>query len=182
MVFYKYFKSAIIVFVVFGMLSCVKDVDFDQAEDIALEPKLQVDLLIFDVDEVDFVDPITSQLRTVIRDTVRLEFLDDDYIQDNLQQVEFRFKYKNSFPQAFSNKISFLSENNNTQHSLDFFIGAGSSLNPAITEKIDLIEEDRIQIIKRSIKMVVEIEVLPSQDPFEGSLSFASKGLFSFEF
>lgn len=182
MFFYKYFKSATLVLIAFGMLSCVKDVDFDQAGNIALEPKLQIDLLIFDVDEVDFIHPDTGQLRTIIRDTVRLEFLDDDYIQDNLQRVEFRFKYRNSFPQAFSNKISFLSENNRTQHSLDFYIGAGSSLNPAITEKIDLIEEERIQIIKRSIKMAVEIEVLPSQDPFEGSLSFASKGLFSFEF
>lgn len=182
MFFYKYFKSAILVFVAFGMLSCVKDVDFDQAENIALKPKLQIDLLIFDVDGVDFIHPESGQLRTIIRDTVRLEFLDDDYIQDNLQQVEFSFKYRNSFPQAFSNKISFLSENNRTQHIVDFFIGAGSSSSPAITEKIDLIQEDRIEIIKRSIKMVVEIEVLPSQEPFEGSLSFASKGLFSFEF
>lgn len=182
MFFYKYSKSAALALVVFGMLSCVKDVDFDQAGNIALEPKLQVDLIIFDVDESDFIDPEDNQLKTVLRDTVRLEFLDDDYIQKNLQRVEFRFKYKNSYSQAFSNKISFLAENNSTQHSVSFFIGAGNPVNPAITEKVELIEEDRIQVIKRSIKMVVEVEVLPNQEPFEGTLNFASKGLFSFEF
>ena len=176
------FSKAIVFFVAFGMFSCVKDVDFDQAEDIALQPRLQVDLLIFDIDESDFVDPKTQELKTVVRDTVRLEFLDDDYIQKNLQEVEFSFRYINSFPQAFSNKISFLSENNHTQHSVSFYIGGGSQENAAVTEKIELIEEDRIQQIRRSIKMVVEVSVLPGQESFTGNLHFASKGLFSLEF
>lgn len=182
MLFCKYFKTATLFLFAFGMLSCVKDVDFDQARDIALLPKLQVDLLIFEIDQDDFIDPETKDLRMVIRDTVRLEFLDDDYIQDNLQQVEFSFKYKNTFSQAFSNKISFLSENNRTQHSISFYIGAGSEESPAITERIELIPEENIQVIRRSIKMVVEVEVLPNEEPFQGSLNFASKGLFSFEF
>jgi hypothetical protein len=120
--------------------------------------------------------------RAVIRDTVRLEFLDDSYIQKDLQEVEFSFRYTNTFPQTFSSKISFLSENNQEQHSLGFFIGAGSAASPSITERIELIENDQIHVIRRSIKMVVEIEVIPNEQEFVGDLSFASKGLFSFEF
>lgn len=165
-----------------GSVSCIKDVDFDQAGDITMQPEIQTDLLIFEIDQKDFIDPVTNRLRQVIRDTVRLEFLDDSYIQDDLEKVEFSFKYRNTFPQSFSNKISFLSENDRVQHRVDFLIAAGAPGDPAVTEKIDLIGPDRIQIIKRSIKMVVEIEVMPNDQAFTGKLNFESKGLFSFQF
>ncbi len=165
-----------------GLVSCVKDVDFDQAGNISLNPEIQTDLVIFDVNEKDFFDQQTSLQKKILRDTVRLEFLDDSYIQDNLQSVEFSFRYNNNFTQSFSNKISFLSENNQEQHSVSFYIGAGNDQNTAVTEKVELIELEQIDVIKRSIKMVVEIEVLPNQEPFVGKLRFESKGLFSFEF
>ena len=165
-----------------GLNAYVKDVDLDQAERITLQPDLQVDLLIFDVDEVDFRDTITGAMKTIIRDTVRLEFLDDDYIQDDLSAVEFSFKYINTFPQSFNNTIFFVSENNSIQHRVDFSINQGANANPVTTEIIELISEDQIGLIRRSIKMVVEIEVIPDSKPFTGELTFQSKGLFSFQF
>ncbi|HSI70116.1 MAG TPA: hypothetical protein VK941_07775 [Gillisia sp.] len=176
------YKPAMMLFFVLVITSCVKDVDFDQAGDISLKPKLQADLLIFTVEPQDFQDINTGSFRAVIRDTVRLEFLDDSYIQKDLQEVEFSFRYINTFPQTFNNKISFLSENNSIQHSLGFYIDAGSAGSPSITERIELIENDQIHVIRKSIKMVVEIEVMLNTQDFVGDLSFASKGLFSFEF
>ena len=175
-------KFILLLLLVAVTISCVKDIDLDQAERITLQPDLQVDLLIFDVDEMDFRDTITGAQKTIIRDTVRLEFLDDDYIQDDLSQVEFSFKYINSFPQSFNNSIFFLSENNNVQHRIDFAIEAGSEANPVTTEEVELIPENQIEVIRRSIKMVVEIEVLSNSEPFAGELTFQSKGLFSFQF
>lgn len=100
-------RNLLLILFSLGLTSCVKDVDLDQAKDISLTPKLQVDLLIFDVNEDNFVDPITNQPISIIRDEVRLEFLDDSYIQDDLMEVEFKFKYINTFPQTFSSRISF---------------------------------------------------------------------------
>jgi len=164
------------------MISCVKGVDLDQTEEIALTPDLQVSLLVFDVTSVDFKDKDTGEFTPIIRDTVRLEFLDDSYIQDDLVTVEFSFKYTNSFPQSFRNKISFLSENDRLQHSVIFDIAEGNKDAPAVTDWVDFIENERIDLIKNSIKMVVEIEVIPNQNPIEGELKFESKGFFSFEF
>lgn len=170
------------IFVAIGMTSCVKDVDFNQAGEIALKPEIETDLIIFNVDEQEFVDGEKNKQKTLIRDGVRLEFLDDSYIQNDLQEVEFSFRYTNTFPQAFFTRIIFLSENNAKQHEVNFYIGAGSEQHPAITEKVDYIGADNIGVIKRSIKMVVEIEALPSDEPFNGTLKFESKGHFSFEF
>lgn len=176
------YKPAMMLFFVLVITSCVKDVDFDQAGEISLRPKIQADLLIFNVGSQAFHDEQTGSFRSVIRDTVRLEFLDDSYIQKDLQKVEFSFRYTNTFPQEFSSKIFFLSENNRVQHSVDFNISAGSAGAPSVTERIEFIENDEILVIRRSIKMVVEIEVIPNSEEFAGDLSFASKGLFSFEF
>ncbi len=164
------------------IVSCVKGVDLDQTKEIALTPDLQVSLLTFDVTNVDFKDKDSGEFAPIIRDTVRLEFLDDSYIQDDLVTVEFSFKYTNFFSQPFRNKISFLSENNRVQHSVSFDIAQGEKNTPVETNWVEFIGNDRIDVIKNSIKMVVEIEALPNQNTFEGELKFESKGLFSFEF
>lgn len=174
--------QVLFLFISVSLTSCVKDVDLDQAEDIALRPKLLVDLLFFELDDEDLKNHESDQQKIIIRDTVRLEFLDDDYIQKDLMEVEFNFKYKNSFSQDFINTISFLSENNQEQLVLKFNVGAGSENNPTEIEKTELIKAEHLSSIKRSIKMVMEIEVLSDDQPLSGELKFESKGLFSFEF
>lgn len=178
----KFFKTALAVLLACWMISCVKDVDLNQAGNITLQPEIQADLLIFEIDQREFTEPGTNNFRNIIRDTVRLEFLDDDYIQDDLSKVEFSFRFRNSFPQSFANKISFLSEQDNLQHRVEFITEPGSTGNPKITEKIEVIGPENIQVIKRTIKMVVEIEALTNNEPFLGILRFESKGLFSFQF
>src|SRR6056297_1378787 len=79
-------------------LGCAKDIDLSQREDITLSPDLQIDLLIYDIDQSQFEDPNTGNLKTRISDTVRLEFLDDDYIQGDLMAVNFYFRHINTFP------------------------------------------------------------------------------------
>jgi len=183
MFLHAHFNKVLFLLLIFlGVTSCVKDVDLNQTKDISLQPKLQTDLLIFDVDENDFIDPETNRLRTVIKDTVRLEFLDDSYIQDDLDKVEFSFKYINTFPQSFDTSIYLLSENDNTQRRIDLKVQPGSQDSPKTTEIIDFVNTDEIDQIKRSIKMVVEITVLPNSEAFEGELQFQSKGLFYFVF
>lgn len=183
MLFVKPLRSLLVLVLICTVgISCVKGVDLGQTEEIALTPDLQVSLLTFDVTQGDFNDKDTGEFTPIISDTVRLEFLDDSYIQDDLSTVEFSFKYTNSFSQPFRNKISFLSENNRLQHSVSFDIAQGGKNNPAVTDWVEFIGNNRIDVIKNSIKMVVEIEALPNQNTFEGELKFESKGLFSFEF
>jgi hypothetical protein len=164
------------------LLGCAKDIDLSQREDITLSPDLQIDLLIYDIDQSQFEDPTTGNLKTRISDTVRLEFLDDDYIQEDLSAVDFYFRHINTFPREIKSKIRFLSESNAEQFTVNYNIQPGATANPVTTEQYELIEEDRINLVRRSIKMVVELEVQPGTAAFEGELDFASKGFFSFEF
>lgn len=164
------------------LLGCVRDIDFYRAEDISLSPDLQVDLLIYDVTHKDFINPETKEFRSIIRDTVRLEFLDDDYIQNDLREVEFSFRHINTFSQTFTHRIKFLAPNGRNQFTVDYLIAPGGPDNPVETEITEYIEEDRIRLVRNSIQMVVELEMLPNGEEGEGELEFASKGLFMFEF
>lgn len=163
-------------------LGCAKDIDLGQREDISLSPDLQIDLLIYDIDQSQFEDPGSGNLKTRISDTVRLEFLDDDYVQEDLSLVEFYFRHINTFPREIASEIRFLSESNAEQFAVNYTIKPGAAGNPVTTEAYKLIKEDRINLVRRSIKMVVELEVQPGTAAFEGELDFASKGFFSFEF
>jgi len=164
------------------LCGCVKDVDLNQKEEISLSPDVQIDLLIYDIDQSQFKDPSTGNIKTHISDTVRLEFLDDDYIQKDLSTVEFYFRHINTFPREINSKIRFLSDANQEQFAVNYIIKPGTAGNPVTTEQFEFIEEDRIHLVRRTIKMVVELEVQPGSSKFEGELDFASKGLFSFEF
>ncbi|MGB8375052.1 MAG: hypothetical protein WCE57_07010 [Salegentibacter sp.] len=182
----KYYKTLLrsFLFCAIGVfaVSCVKDVDLDQAQDIGLSPDIQTDLLIYDVDESDFMDPETKEMKQVIMDTVRLEFLDDDYIQNDLTALELNFIHQNSFPQAFDTKVRFLSESNREQFRVEYTVVAGSETDPATTEITKMVSKDEIGKVKRSIKMVVELEPKTNGKEFAGELQFASKGLFRFQF
>ncbi|MBZ9728456.1 hypothetical protein LB467_02050 [Salegentibacter sp. JZCK2] len=175
----KFVRLATVSFLLMG---CVKDVDLDQRNDITLGPDLQIDLLIYDIDQSHFRDTATGNIKNRISDTVRLEFLDDSYIQEDLTSVEFYFRHINTFPREIESKIRFLSEGNREQFAVNYSITPGADGNPVTTEQYELIEEDRINLVRRSIKMVVELEVQPGTAVFEGELDFASKGFFSFEF
>lgn len=170
-----------VLFIVF-VCSCVSDVDFDQASEISLRPKIEMSLLHFEITEEDWIDPATNELGTILRDTVRLAFLDDDYIQKDLVRLDLNFRHSNSFSGPFSNRVSFLSENNREQHVIDLYVDAGDKEQPQLSQITEVIDVENIQVIKRSIKMAVEIERLPTEEPFVGELKFESKGVFFFEF
>lgn len=108
--------------------------------------------------------------------------MDDSYIQNDLTRVEFFFENDNTFPQAFLHKIHFLNESNRRQLSYDYYVAPGSQGDPVSTSRIEILEGGDIIRLKNSIKMVVEIEVIPGQEAFEGELLFRSTGLFSFVF
>lgn len=165
-----------------ALTGCVKDIDLDQAEEIGLSPDIEVDLLIYDISEDYFYQSENNVFQPVIRDTVRLEFLDDDYIQKDLTEVELYFRHINTFPQHFSHTIKFLSNTGGEQFRVQYEVAPGGLNNPVETDYIEIIEENRINLIRNSIQMVVELEAHPNSEEFKGELEFASTGLFKFEF
>ena len=162
--------------------SCFKDVDLSQTEDIQLTPDLQVDIIYYKLSEIDFLDSETSEYSPVIRDTTRLEYLDDSYIQDGLMHAEYRFKHENSFPYDIRSDIKFLDKNNRRQFNVSYIIPAGTASAVSVIDTVHVMDASEIQKVRRSIEMAVELEMLGPGKGLEGELKFSSKGLFRLEF
>ncbi|MFD2833491.1 hypothetical protein [Gramella sp. AN32] len=162
--------------------SCFKDVDFSEAENIQLTPDLKVSIIEYQLNEIDFTDSETGIFTPVIHDTIRLEYLDDSYVQDGLMYAEFRFKHENTFSFPIGSKIIFLSEENNSQFQVNYTIPAGSDVNPGIIDTLHIMEGEEIKKVRRSINMAIELQILEEPKSLEGELDFSSRGLYRFEF
>ena len=159
--------------------SCVKDVDVDHLDEIVLSPSAAIDLIYFTLPFNAFVDSSGSPQAAV--DELRLEFLDDDYIQTGLKSAEFNVVFRNTLNQPLTAVFKFQSESRNVQYSFSVEIPAGSEASPAVVNHTVIIPEAQIDKIKRSIWLVTEVN-LAGPVPSQGELKLESKGLYNFEF
>lgn len=93
----KNISYLIVVLCIFMIASCSSELDFDQANDIVLTPEIEADLIFFNLGTDNFLDTTTQDTTFVVRDTTRLEFLDDSFIRESVKEIEFRFQVDNSF-------------------------------------------------------------------------------------
>lgn len=163
-------------------VSCVKDVDFDQTEEIVLSPQVDLDLVFFDLDTNNFVEVESGDPIPVIRDTTRLEFLDDDFVRDNLRQIDFVFRYDNSFSQVFEHRAHFLNDLDEVQYAVTFDVSASPDGMATTTLFTQTVAEPDLDAIRNSIKMLIELTLVPNGNPIVGELRHQSKAVYSLEF
>ena len=83
---------------------------------------------------------------------------------------------------AHAGVIKFLNENNRREFSIAYTIPEGSPSMPSVVDTLKVREGNDIRNVRRSIQMVMELEILGDGQDLDGSLDFSSKGLFRFEF
>ena len=93
-----------------------------------------------------------------------------------------RFKHQNRFPYQINSNIKFLGENGSNQFNVAYVIPEGSESASSVIDTTRILEGNEIVKLRRSIQMVVELEVIGAGKELEGELDFMSKGLFRFEF
>lgn len=155
--------------------ACIKDTDFDQAEDIALTPVIELNLIYFNLQADRFFDTITSNPILTVIDTTEIRFLDDDILQENLKKADFYFKFTNSIPRNFQVNFQFLSVANDTAYVAGTFVPEGSIAAPVITEYFEIVEGEDVLRLTQANKVVVSVTIDSSNENLEGSLNLKSK-------
>ena len=161
------------------MSSCVKDIDMDQVEEVVLPTEAAVDLVFFNLSTQEFSGAFGRPRAT---DDVRLEFLDDDYVQTSLVSADLHFRFLNTFTSYFLVTVQLLSPSDEIMYSFQIPVPAGSAEAPEIINYTEFIGDSRIQAVRNSIQMRLVIEM---QEPFDvegGELRLESRGVFKFEF
>jgi len=178
---YKSYPFIFCVISLLSIISCSSELDFDQADDIVLSPRIDADLVFFSLGTDTFIDVSIPDTTIVVRDTTRLEFLDDSFIRDNIREIEFTFQVDNSFLQSFSNRSIFLNENGVPQYMLEFTVAPspdGSSIRTTIVEQVNEIE---LEAILNSIQVANEIQLNTNGQFIDGVISLQSKALYALE-
>jgi len=162
--------------------SCVKDTDFNQANDIVLTPVVELDLIHFDLLAGIFFDTNTSNSILTVRDTTELRFLDDGEIQQSLRRAEFYFKFTNSIQRDFDIVFQFLSTQNDTTYTAQTLVVQGSVASPIVTEFVENIEGASIAELTMASKVVVSVTIPSSNANLDGALNLKSKTTYYLEY
>ncbi len=161
--------------------SCVKDIDLEQANEIVIPPTAALDLVYFTLDIENFT-PANTTGPKMAEDVVRLEFIDDDYIQDGLVRADLNFRFTNTFTSPILTDIIFLSENNLEQYRISFLIPGGNPEAPGVVDYTEIIQGADLEAFKRSIRMRLELEMLSGVDADDGQLQLKSKAFLKLEY
>lgn len=161
--------------------ACIKDTDFDQTEDIALTPVMELNLIYFNLSANRFFDTINSNPILTVRDTTEIRFLDDNSLQEKLKRAEFYFKFTNSIPRNFQVDFQFLSETNDTTYVAQTSVSEGTISTPVITEFTENIEGEDILRLTQANRVVVSVTIDSSEENLNGTLNLKSKTTYFLE-
>ena len=165
----------------FFFTGCIKDTDFDQAENIALTPINELNLIYFNIGAESFYDDSTATEILTVRDTTEIRFLDDQEIQEGLRRVDFYFKFTNSIPRDFLVDFRFISEMNDTTYTAQTPVASGTIQDPVITEFIEIVDGDGIVNLTMSNRLVVTVTIPSSDENLDGYLNLQSKATYYLE-
>ena len=174
-----------IIVVITIITSCVKDVDFEQADNFSLTPVLASTVLYTEVEASRFSE--NGVEIELVRDSIaNIEIFGEEFVRDNLVKAELVFEATNTINRTFNLRVDFLNEADELQHTLSFDVLESSSGNAIVTDYIEIFEDDSLDALKLITKMVVTLTIYASSDgtmlneDSTGKVSLKSKGIFYF--
>lgn len=163
------------------LFSCIKDTDFDEAQNITLTPVVELDLIYFNIEASEFFDSITNTSILTLRDTTEIRFLDDTGVQESLIRAEFLFNFTNSIPTEFIVDFQFLNELDEETYVTGTTVNQGTEEAPVLTQFIENVEGEDILLLTQADKVVVSV-TLPLWDAtLQGVLNLQSKTTYYLE-
>jgi len=143
-----------LIFICLGIVfsTCVGNVDFDQVDDIVLEPEFKVALVHFRANPDDFV---TNGGLSFISDITEIHHFDSGTAQESITKIELLFEIENTFNKAFNLEYQFLNNLNQITYTITFNIPQNSGLLQETRE----ITNDELQLFLSSKGIVVFAEM-----------------------
>jgi len=145
------------------IISCTKDVDFNQADRIVFSPVVVSSLIFFNESPSRFID--NGVEITTVTDSIKdISVLSDQFLVDNLIKAEFLFETTNSINRAFQVSVEFYNDTFELQESFSF-TALESPLNEELVLNHTIIfEGDSLDALKTTTQIVLTLTLLPSGD------------------
>ena len=163
----------ILILVLFSS-SCASDLDYNQVNDIKLEPVFISNLAYFDIPANEFVTGGVEQ--NVIFDAPTVDVFNDKFFRDNLNRVDLFFEVNNTINRSYRIDLVFLDRNNQPVHSINFIVPAYSGAENIVT-KTEIFENATLDLLKRTTKITFTLTMFagpPLNESSTGSLKLRS--------
>ena len=148
-------------------LSCSSDLDFDQVNDLKLEPIVVASLASFEIQANQFVIGGTEQ--PAVGDVMNFKVFDDQDFTNNLIKTELYFEFNNTINRAFTANLYFLDANNTKLYQIAIAIPANTSSPITHTETF---ENAKLDILKKTQKIAFTIALIPGIPLTDSSLGY----------
>lgn len=165
------------------MSSCVKDVDFEQADNLSVTPVLEASLIFFEEAAPRFSTTTSGENVTII-DSTDVTIFNDDFVVDNLTRAEFLFETTNSIDRTFTTEIEFLDENDELLYLVEFIVPASEDNEPQTTIHEEIFIDETLIDLKTTTQLVLSLTMqetpddIPLDNDSIGLINIQSKGTF----
>lgn len=182
-------KVHVLLCVLISSISCVKDVDFDQAEDIALTPVYEVDFVYSRFDTSQFIDsnidPAIVIPEVIVNDTLNYDLLGTGFVVDNLERVELTFEFTNIIERDFEFDFGFLNDSDQRigpLYSMTANSGNGEGTDPIVTTEVIILDTAEIEVLRDATRLISSMRVQNVNSSLRGILELRSKGTYFFNY
>lgn len=142
----------------FLSFSCSSDLDFDQVDDLKLEPVFVANLTYFDVPANAFVDNGNEQ--SVVFDAQDFNPFKNSILRDDLVKTQFDFEITNTIARAYRIDLNLINKNDQTIEKLTFNVPAYSGT-ANIHNFSEVFENQRLTALKTTAKISFAITMAP---------------------
>lgn len=173
-----YYRYCLLILSSFLLFSCVKDVDFNQAEELEIEPSVAVSLLYFDLQASTIgLIPDNDVDGDSVEDITELDIFSEPFLEENLEEATLTFEFTNSIPRDFKAEIVLYDDAMSPLDVISTHIDMQSDAN--IIMHYDYTDIDKL---KGMAYMGIELELIPGSPLLTpnstGELLLKSSGTF----
>lgn len=130
--------------------SCSSDLDFNQINDVRLEPTYIANLSYFDVQAKDFI--VNSQEQNIAFDAQNFDVFRDKYFKQYLKRADFYFEVENTIARSFSIDIILFDQNDQVLYVKSLTIPAYTGTKNVSTTT-DIFENTKLELLKQTTRL-----------------------------
>jgi hypothetical protein len=160
-------RILLLLIISFFSFSCSSDLDFNQANDVKLEPVFIANLAYFDIPAIEFVTNGVEQNVTVAAPTI--DVFNDVFFKKYLTRADLSFEIDNTINRGYTLDIILQDRNNQPLYTINFNIPAYTGVANPIT-KTEIFENAKLDLLKSTTKMTFVLRMLAGPPLSENSI------------
>lgn len=160
-----FFKRILLLLIIsLFSFSCSSDLDFNQANDLKLEPTFVANLAYFEIFAHEFVTNGVEQ--SVIMDSPTVDVFNNAFFKNNLTRADLSFEIDNTINRAYTLDIVLRDKNNQPLYTINLNVPASATT--PVTKTIKF-ENANLALLKSTTKISFLLKMLPGSPLNENS-------------